>query len=249
MSSSNGESDRGAARAAATFCISRRKTARSLPFEVVGILEDADDGSRRTPCSCTSRTTKTTANSSSPISTAISSRTTELAQEILDDFLALREEAGDDDEGEALIRVLFLSASVGVGHLSAANAVGAALRRDRSERADAGRRLLQVRRAGRFARRFRRLSADGQDHSADVPVTSTTAPSARPKSGRFAPGRISLPRAILRPLHVARTPRRRRLHARVSVRRDGRIQAAVRRRAAGRRDRDGFRGARLLDAR
>ena len=43
-----------------------------------------------------------------------------------------------------------------------------ALRRDRAGRANAGRRFLQVCRAGRLARRFRRLPADGQDDSADV---------------------------------------------------------------------------------
>ena len=79
--------------------------------------------------------------------------------------------------------------------------------------------------------------------------TSTTGPSARPRWVRFARGRTSSQRATCVRCWTARTPRRSRLHARVSVRRDGGIQTSLRRRSSGRRNRHGFCGARILDSR
>ena len=168
------------------------KDGAALPFEVVGILEDPAT-ERSYAVLLHEPEERTRASSSLPIFDGNLLEDEGLAQEISTTSSCPRRETARRERANSRS---FLSASVGVGHLSAANAVGGGAARDRSGRANTGRRFVQVCRARRFARRLRRLSADGQDDSADVPLHLRSC-GARDRGGaRFARGRISSPRAI-----------------------------------------------------
>jgi hypothetical protein len=99
MSSSNGESSGGPLELSEILHI-ETKDGGQLPFEVVGILEDPDDGSSY---AVLMHEPEDEEADSEFIVTDLEGNLLEdddLAQEILDEFLVFAEEAGDEGGGE-----------------------------------------------------------------------------------------------------------------------------------------------------
>ncbi len=100
MTTDNGETKSGPLELSETLYI-ETKDGGELPFEVVGILEDPDDGSSYAVLMHEPQDEEA---ESEFIVTDLEGNLLEddeLAQEILDEFLVFAEEAGDEDGGEA----------------------------------------------------------------------------------------------------------------------------------------------------
>ena len=100
MTTDNGETKSGPLELSETLYI-ETKDGGELPFEVVGILEDPDDGSSYAVLMHEPQDEEA---ESEFIVTDLEGNLLEddeLAQEILDEFLLFAEEAGDEDGGEA----------------------------------------------------------------------------------------------------------------------------------------------------
>jgi hypothetical protein len=102
MSSNNGETKSGPLELSEVLYI-ETKDGAELPFEVVGILEDPDDGSSYAVLMHEPKDEGDEESESEFIVTDLEGNLLEdedLAQEILDEFLVFAEEAGDEG-GEA----------------------------------------------------------------------------------------------------------------------------------------------------